>query len=86
MTLIRVIEEFYNTDESLHREYILSMKARDILEVLEDLDLNEDDYPDEIYDSYNLTILQVQKLRPFLEIDFEPNETLYSYQLGCYQE
>ncbi|WP_187478098.1 hypothetical protein [Amniculibacterium sp. G2-70] len=86
MTLVRVIEEFNNTDEKLNKEYILNIAAEKILEVLDDLVLNEDDYPNEIYDPYDLTISQIEKLKPFLNEKLEENLEIYSYQLSCYEE
>jgi type IV secretory pathway component VirB8 len=84
--LVRVVEEFNNEDEKLHKEYILNISTEKILEVLDDLVLNEDDYPNEIYDPYDLTISQIKRLQPFIEEPINENFKLYSYQLGCYEE
>lgn len=84
--LVRVIEEFNNDDEKLNKEYILNISAGKILEVLDDLVLNEDDHPYEMYDPYDLTISQVERLKPYLEKSLKENFKLYSYQLGCYEE
>jgi hypothetical protein len=86
MKLLRVIEEFRNEDEKLQQEYILNITTEKILEILDDLILNEDDLPNEIYDPYDLTISQVEKLKPFLEESLKENFGLYSYQLSCYEE
>ncbi|TJY66425.1 hypothetical protein FAZ19_05745 [Sphingobacterium alkalisoli] len=65
--------------------YIISLDADGILNILDDLILNEDDFPDEIYDPYTLTESQVKKLIPFLDkplsLDFENN----LYELSCYE-
>lgn len=60
--LVRVIEEFKNEDDKLHKEYILNISTKEILEVLDDLILNQDDYLYEIFDPYNLITLQFHKL------------------------
>gem|GEM_PF-358756 len=86
MKLVRVIEEFSNENQTLHKEYILNINPEKILEVLDDFVLNEDDNPNEIYDPYNLTIEQIEKLKPFLNEELKENLEIYSYQLGCYKE
>lgn len=86
MVLVRAIEEFNNSDEKLNKEYILNITPEKILEVLDDLVLNEDDYPNEIYDTYDLTLPQIEKLKPFLNKKLKEDLQKYSYQLSCYEE
>lgn len=86
MKLVRVIEEFNNSNDFLNREYILNLTAQEILDVLDDLVLHEDDYSDEIYDPYDLTPQQIEKLKPFLNDKLKEDFEKYSYQLGCYEE
>lgn len=82
----RVIEEYSKSDEYLHKDYTLNMTAEEIVKVLDDLVLNEDDYEYEIYDQYDLTKEQIQKLKPFLKNDLNENLDKYLYQLACYSE
>ena len=86
MKLVRVIEEFSNENEKLHKEYILNIRSEKILIILDDLILNENDYPNEIYDPYDITIDQIERLKPFLEEPLTEDFKLYSYQLSCYEE
>lgn len=85
MKLERVIEVYRKTDERNIDTYVINLDAKGILDVLEDLVLNADDCPDEIYDPYTLTEDQIKRLRPFLEkpliMDFENN----LYELMCYE-
>lgn len=85
MNLIRVIEEFRKSDTSLQKEYLLNIKTKDILKILNDLKLNEDDCPHEIYDSYELTKNQIRKLKPFIYENIEVDTQQYYYQLSCYE-
>ncbi|HMR19611.1 MAG TPA: hypothetical protein PKA53_09965 [Sphingobacterium sp.] len=84
MKLERVIEVYRKRDERNIGTYIINLDAEGILDTLQDLVLNDDDCPDEIYDPYTLTESQVKKLIPFLQtslhIDFESN----LYELMCY--
>ena len=86
MKLVRVIEEFSNENEKLHKEYKLNISSEKILKILDDLILNENDFPNEIYDPYDITIEQIGRLKPFLEEPLTENFKLYSYQLSCYEE
>lgn len=86
MKLVRVIEEFSNENEKLHKEYILNISTEKLLKILDDLVLNEEDYPNEIYDPYDITIEQIERLKPFLEEPITEDFNLYSYQLSCYEE
>ena len=86
MTLIRVIEEFNKSDERLNNEYILHITPEKIVEILDDLVLNEDDCSSEIYDPYDLTYQQIEKLKPFLNTKPKQDLQKYSYQLSCYEE
>ncbi|WP_326981913.1 hypothetical protein VUJ46_16995 [Chryseobacterium sp. MYb264] len=86
MKLVRVIEEFSKKEEILHREYKLEITSTQLLTELDDLILNDEDYEDEIYDQYNLTEQQVQKLKPFLKEFLKENFEKYTYELGCYEE
>ncbi|TYR37428.1 hypothetical protein FXV77_05335 [Sphingobacterium phlebotomi] len=84
MKLERVIEVYRKKDECHINSYVINLDAEGILEVLDDLILNEDDWPEEIYDPYYLTESQVERLKPFLteplHTDFENN----LYELMCY--
>ncbi|WP_413533408.1 hypothetical protein [Empedobacter brevis] len=86
--LIRYIEEFNNSDDRLHHEYELEISVEQILTELDDLILNKDDYPNEIYDPYLLTNLQVEKLKSFLKQKNSLKQDFhkYSYFLSCYEE
>ncbi|MDV7697042.1 hypothetical protein N6B72_08920 [Chryseobacterium soli] len=86
MKLVRVIEEFSKKEEILHKEYKLDITSKQIITELDDLILNEEDYEDEIYDPYNLTEVQVQKLKPFLKEFLQEDFKKYTYELGCYEE
>ncbi|WP_164126227.1 hypothetical protein [Sphingobacterium luzhongxinii] len=86
MKLERAIDVFRIKDKSHIGSYVLDLDAQGILQVLDDLVLNEDDFADEIYDPYTLTENQVKKLSPFLKehlvIDFTQNlYELMSYEL-----
>lgn len=86
MKLIRVIEEFMKHDNSLHKEYELNISTDKLLEILDDLELNEGDYPDEVYDSYELTKNQIERLKPFFSEVLEEDMQIYLYQLSCYED
>lgn len=43
MKLIRVIEEFKNSDDSLNKDYQLNISTKKIVEILDDLILNQDE-------------------------------------------
>ncbi|MDM1072850.1 hypothetical protein HX001_10155 [Empedobacter brevis] len=86
MKIVRYIEEFNNSNDKLNNEYILDITPEKILEVLQDFKLNNDDYPNEIYDSYLLTILQLNRLKPFLKDKLEENILKYSYYLSAYED
>ena len=57
--IIRLIEEYSNSDDSLNNEFELEITSEQILFYLNDFILNEDDYPTEIYDSYPLSVSQI---------------------------
>lgn len=84
MKLERVIEVYRKDDDSHIGTYIVDLDATGILNILVDLVLNDDDFPEEIYDPYYLTENQIKSLLPFMEchpeIDFERN----LYELMCY--
>ncbi|MDR2235935.1 MAG: hypothetical protein LBE92_07415 [Chryseobacterium sp.] len=82
----RVIEEYNKNDEYLHKDYTLNITIQEIVKVLDDLVLYENDYEDEIYDQYDLTEEQIQKLKPFLKNNLNEDFDKYSYQLACYNE
>ncbi|AZA80694.1 hypothetical protein C1637_12290 [Chryseobacterium lactis] len=82
----RVIEEYSIIDEFVHKDYTLNITAKEILKVLDDLILYEDDNENEIYDQYDLTKEQIEKLKPFLENTFNEDFDKYIYQLACYGE
>lgn len=86
MKRVRAIEEFSKKEEILHKEYKLDITSTQLLKELDDLILNEEDYEDEIYDQYNLTKLQVQKLKPFLKELLKEDFEKYTYELSCYEE
>lgn len=86
MKLIRVIEEFKNSDDSLNKEYQLNISAEKIVEILDDLILNQDDYPDEIYDPYLLNKSQIEKLIPHLKEKLKYDISKYEYYLSCYED
>lgn len=85
MKLERVIEVFRKKDERHLGTYIININAEGILKVLDDLTLNQEDSPDQIYLPYYLTESQFNRLKPFLKeplhADFENN----LYTLECYE-
>lgn len=85
--IIRLIEEYSNSDDSLNNEFELEITSEQILFYLNDFILNKDDYPTEIYDSYLLSISQIEKLKPFLKVNkaFYPDFSKFSYYLSCYE-
>ena len=85
--IIRLIEEYNNSDDSLNNEFELEITSEQILFYLNDFILNKDDYPSEIYDSYPLSVSQIEKLKPFLKVNkaFSPNFSKFSYYLSCYE-
>ena len=85
MNLIRVIEEFNNSDEKLNEEYVLDITPEIMLEILIDLVLNEDDYPYEVYDTYPISQDDIQKLKPFLKKQLKEDFSKYSYYISCYE-
>jgi len=86
MKIVRFIEEFSKKEEILHKGYKLEITSKQLIAELDDLILNEEDYEDEIYDPYNLTEVQVQKLKPFLKEFLQEDFEKYTYELGCYEE
>lgn len=54
--LSRFIEEYGHSDDSLHNEFELEISTEQILAHLDNFILYDDDYPNEIYDSYRLTL------------------------------
>ncbi|WP_241316895.1 DUF7683 domain-containing protein [Chryseobacterium arthrosphaerae] len=80
----RSIEEYSLADGYIHKDYPLNITAKEIIKVLGDLILYEDD--DEIYDQYDLTVEQVQKLKPFLKSSLNEDFDQYLYQLACYDQ
>ncbi|MCA4808780.1 hypothetical protein IF128_03305 [Empedobacter stercoris] len=85
--IIRLIEEYNNSDDSLNNEFELEITSEQILFYLNDFTLNKDDYPTEIYDSYPLSASQIEKLKPFLKVNkaFFPDFSKFSYHLSCYE-
>lgn len=85
--IIRLIEEYNNSDDSLNNEFELEITSEQILLYLNDFILNKDDYPSEIYDSYPLSTSQIEKLKPFLKVNkaFFPDFSKFSYHLSCYE-
>jgi len=86
MQLIRVIEEFRKEDECLVKKYIVNISVEKILETLDDLVLYDDDYHDEIYDSYFLSEDQPKRISPFLTEEINADFNTYIYQLSCYED
>ncbi|RNA61765.1 hypothetical protein D1631_07380 [Chryseobacterium nematophagum] len=86
MKLVRSIEEYRKSDKALNKGYILNITPKEILKILDDLKLYEDDYKDEIYDQYDLTEQQIQKLKPFLKENLNEDFNIYLYQLTCHNE
>ncbi|WP_291064114.1 MULTISPECIES: DUF7683 domain-containing protein [unclassified Empedobacter] len=85
--IIRLIEEYNNSDDSLHNEFELEISTEQILTHLDNFILYDDDYPTEIYDSYPLSTSQIEKLKPFLKVNkaFFPDFSKFSYYLSCYE-
>ena len=80
------IEEYSIDDGYIHKDYPLTITAEEIIHVLDDFVLNEDDDENEIYDQYELTMEQVEKLKPFLENNLNEDFDQYLYQLACYDQ
>jgi len=53
---------------------------------LDDLVLYDDDYHDEIYDSYFLSEDQLKRISPFLTEEINADFNTYIYQLSCYED
>lgn len=85
MKLERVIEEYEKKDDKHIARYVISLEANEILNLLDDLVLNEDDFPDEIYDPYFLTESQVKALLPFLNQPLHIDFGKRIYELMCYE-
>ncbi|WP_449389408.1 DUF7683 domain-containing protein [Chryseobacterium lineare] len=83
---MRVIEEYCKSDGFLHKDYILNITPAEIIKTLDDLELNEDDYEDEIYDSYILDNVQIQKIKSFLLENLNEDFDKYEYLLACYSD
>ncbi|MFV0138455.1 hypothetical protein OBK16_02580 [Empedobacter falsenii] len=85
--IIRLIEEYNNSDDSLHNEFELEISTEQILTHLDNFILYDDDYPTEIYDLYPLSVSQIEKLKPFLKVNkaFSSNFSKFSYYLSCYE-
>ena len=85
--IIRLIEEYNNSDDSLNNEFELEISTEQILTHLDNFILYDDDYPTEIYDSYPLSVSQIEKLKPFLKLNkaFSLNFSKFSYYLSCYE-
>ncbi|MFV0184168.1 hypothetical protein OBK25_05520 [Empedobacter falsenii] len=83
--IIRLIEEYNNSDDSLHNEFELEISTEQILTHLDNFILYDDDYPTEIYDLYPLSVSQIEKLKPFLKVNkaFSSNFSKFSYYLSC---
>lgn len=86
--LSRFIEEYDHSDDSLHNEFELEISTEQILTHLDNFILYDDDYPNEIYDSYRLTLQQIEKLKPFLKesTSLIAGFVKYSYFLTCYAD
>ncbi|MFN4365605.1 hypothetical protein [Chryseobacterium hispalense] len=83
---MRVIEEYYKSDELLHGTYILNITPAEIIKALDDLKLHADDCESEIYDSYILDNGQVQKIKSYLINNLNEDFSKYTYLLSCYDD
>ena len=73
------------TEENILTVY-LNITSLKILELLNDLVLNADDYPEEIYDPYILTKFQVVKLLYYADrTDLSVDTEKFIYELNCYE-
>jgi hypothetical protein len=86
MKVNRVVEIYDKISEENVASVLLEMSSHDILNLLDDLMLNINDYPNELYDTYLLNKSQVLKLlnhmgRNNLMID----TSKFIYELNCYQ-